>query len=288
MARVINFEGRTISLPDDATDAEVAIALEGAVPQSSVNAQANARLQRQGATYTAPDTSQPTESSVTPNISHGYRNPQTTREASREFLSGMSGLRGALNIGDSIVGKLFNLGGDKVSERSLSDLVTGNAPKHFGDKVIGPETDKYPGVAALGSFFDPTTWAAGLGAGKAVSMVKPITNLTSKAIPRVVESLARSGAEGAIAGGTSAYLGSDGDLSTAGTGAALGGAAGVAVPTVLKIGAKGAGYLTDLATGKVGDIKAGRIISEAVGPEIFLLLRLHGLLIPREVLRLKW
>jgi hypothetical protein len=198
MARIINFEGRRISVPDDATDDEVAEIIGATTPTTAAK----------------PDI-QPQKSE--------FRKDYPVLAGVGDVASGMSSIpRGALNI----VGKAF----------------TGSK---WGD-ILMPQTevDKESLLYTAGQILDPSAMAVGGAAGTA-----------AKFIPRIGQ-YARNVAGGVAGGGAIGGLSDEGD---AATGAAVGGTVSAALPIL----GRAAGKVTDIATGRGGDIRAGRILREA-------------------------
>lgn len=115
--------------------------------------------------------------------------------------------------------------------------------------VRGIKRDPSSWSSLAGGFADPAAAMVGAGAGKAAQM-----------IPKLGQ-LGKNVAAGTAAGGVIGGLSEEG---SAAGGALAGGAFGAAIPLLGKV----AGKIGDLVRGRGGDIRAGRILREAGGPDI--------------------
>jgi len=155
-----------------------------------------------------------------------------------------TGMSGMLRGGGNIVGGVS--GNDKLGE----DIW----PSHMARKDSWQRT--------VGDVADPVAMAAGSGA----------VNLAVKALPKIGKW--GSGVVGGLGGG--AVIGgvtSSGDLDEAAVGAGIGGGIMAVLPPMLKYGAKGAGAVGDLLTGRSPRLIAGKMMRDMAGDDLKIIMQ---------------
>ena len=177
-----------------------------------------------------------------------------------DWAGGATGtMRGAANLVSPGAGeKAFPTEGvDKNSLAYVSGQVTDPAALAAGG-VIGRGVQALPFVAKSAQMVNAAQAARTAGA--------VVPKVTKGA--QVVNHVVAPALTGALTGGSTGYLASEGDLQDAGTAALYGAGGGVVVPAAFRAVKAGGGFLTDLVQGNAAKVRAGQIARNAAGTNL--------------------
>ena len=183
--------------------------------------------------------------------------------------------------GQRLLGEgLKYLGAESAGQALVEDAARRRAQEQA---TLAPVKEEFPMAAGAGEFAGEVVGTLPVGGALAAPFkgIAAAAPATARFATPIAEALATGGfkstaaslpaniATRAVAGGTVGGLTSELiEPGTAGFGAAVGATLPVVGPVVAKAGAKGTGWLSDLVSGKLSDVKAGAIARATLGDEL--------------------
>lgn len=234
MARVIKFEGRSISVPDDATDDEIA----GIIESSAAPAPNPDGLDKYRADPNAPEMTQEQMQQMMEQL----RSQSDTGEIKR-----------ARAESPNLAATIDVLGGMGSMTRGALNLLPGDP----GNTLMGDPKymDKESGAYLAGSLLDPAAYATG-------AEIASIPALTAAKGAPLIEKIWKGATVGGTTGATIGGLSNEGDRTS---GTTVGGIVGSLFGGAFPLSSAVLGRTVDMVRGKMPDVRVARMLNEAAG-----------------------
>lgn len=231
----VKFNGKTVTVPDDATDDEIAQILGDLEGESVADSGFDPRTVREG--------------------EFGAQT-QEIQSYMDQMVNDPEGFTTKLYLDQHPVeAGIINAGSGALSmTRGALNLLPGD----LGDKLVPPEMiDKESGLYLAGSLLDPVAYGTGAAFAK-------IPKLGFTAAAPLVEKMTKGGIIGGLTGAT---VGGLSDSDDRGTGATVGGGIGTIVGTMFPALGQLTGRVVDMAAGRMPSVRVGSMLREAAGDQ---------------------